>query len=154
MKVPYIEGTLLDGSKEIIFDDSNFGLDSQSTVIIVLAHWCPYCRSEVRELSKYFIENEIPETIRMISLVTSVDPAGVNYPPHQWFDEEGWPIPVIVDTIESDIADYLGVNIFPSFVIIDENGIVTLRLAGRIGSEGFKSLISELDKRHLGGDIK
>ena len=56
--------------------------------------------------------------------------------------------------LESDIADYLGVNIFPSFVIIDENGIVTLRLAGRIGSEGFKSLISELDKRHLGGDIK
>tara|TARA_A100001037_G_C15119151_1_gene622917 strand:+ start:358 stop:1065 length:708 start_codon:yes stop_codon:yes gene_type:complete len=154
LKVPYIEGTLLDGSKEIIFDDSNSGLDSQSTVIIVLAHWCPYCRNEVRELSKYFIENEIPETIRMISLVTSVDPAGVNYPPHQWFDEESWSIPVIVDTIESDIAHYLGVNIFPSFVIIDENGIVTLRLAGRIGPEGFKSLISELDKRHLGGDIK
>jgi|TARA_B110000263_G_C15250805_1_gene483991 thiol-disulfide isomerase/thioredoxin len=145
MKVPYIEGTLLDGEREIIFDDSDTSLN-QTTIVIVLAHWCPHCRNEVRELSKYFNETEIPKNVRITSLATSIDDSRTNYPPHDWFEEEDWPIPVIIDTIESDIADSLGVNIFPFFVVIDENGIVRLRLAGRMGTDGMGRLISDLSK--------
>ena len=145
MKVPYIEGTSLDGGREIIFDDSDTNLN-QNTIVIVLAHWCPHCRNEVRELSKYFNETEIPRDVRITSLATSIDASRSNYPPHDWFEQEDWPIPVIIDTIESDIADSLGVNIFPFFVVIDENGIVRLRLAGRMGIDGMGRLISDLSK--------
>ena len=145
VKVPYIEGTALDGDREIIFDDSDITLD-QNTIVIILAHWCPHCRNEVRELSKYFNETEMPKNVRITSLATSIDASRANYPPHDWFEQEDWPIPVIVDTIESDIADSLGVNIFPFFVVIDEKGIVRLRLAGRIGIDGMERLISDLSK--------
>ena len=145
VKIPYIEGTALDGDREIIFDDSDITLN-QNTIVIILAHWCPHCRNEVRELSKYFNETEMPKNVRITSLATSIDASRTNYPPHDWFEQEDWPIPVIVDTIESDIADSLGVNIFPFFVVIDENGIVKLRLAGRIGTDAIEHLISDLSK--------
>ncbi|MEC7884732.1 MAG: TlpA disulfide reductase family protein [Chloroflexota bacterium] len=136
LEVPIITGVDLYGSPISVRSEG------QTTIIIVLAHWCPHCRNEVRELASYFIENPVPEGIRILSLATSIDSSRANYPPHEWFANEGWPIPVIVDNSNSDIARAIGVSSFPFYVVIDSTGNVSLRIAGRIGVERLERLFA------------
>ena len=105
-----------------------------------LAHWCPHCRNEVRELASYFLDNPLPEGIRVVSIATSINPTRANYPPHKWFENEQWNIPVIVDNSDSDIARAMGVSSFPFFIVIDSNGDVSLRVAGRLGIDGLERI--------------
>ena len=84
----------------------------------------------------------MPEGIRILSLATSIDSSRANYPPHEWFANEGWPIPVIVDNSNSDIARAIGVSSFPFYVVIDSTGNVSLRIAGRIGVERLERLFA------------
>lgn len=132
---PKIRGILLDGSTTTI------GGEGPVTLVIVLAHWCPYCQKEVKELSEYIHEVGLPPDVRLLSVSTGIDKTRYNYPPHEWLKLERWPIPVLTDTPDSKIAEALGVTAFPFMVLIDDQGAVVLRLLGQIGKEGFKDII-------------
>ena len=82
----------------------------------------------------------MPEGIRVVSIATSINPTRANYPPHIWFENEQWNIPVIVDNSDSDIARAMGVSSFPFFIVIDSNGDVSLRVAGRLGIDSLERL--------------
>ena len=135
MVSPKIRGTLLDGSITTI------GGKGPVTLVIVLAHWCPYCQREVQELSEYLNEVGLPPDVRLVSVSTAIDKTRYNYPPHEWLKLERWPIPVMTDTPDSKIAEALGVTAFPFMVLIDDQGNVVLRLFGEIGKDEFQDII-------------
>ena len=138
LKSPTVESVLLDGTPVFI------GGEGPTTILMVLAHWCPHCRNEVRELTKHFSDEGLPETVRVMSLATAIDSSQANYPPHKWFENENWPVPVIVDNPDSVIADIFGVNSFPFFIVIDQAGDIALRIPGRMGVDTLERLIEAL----------
>ena len=135
---PEIRGKLLDGS------EIQIGGEGETTLVMILAHWCPHCRNEVRELSTYLNEQGLPETLRLVSVATIIDEKRANYPPHEWFEQENRPVPVLVDDAESKIANVFGVTSFPYFVVIDSRGYVALRMPGRIGPDMLERLVEAL----------
>jgi len=134
LAAPLIKGVDMAGNPVVLQEYA------ETTIVIVLAHWCPHCRNEVRELASYFLDNPLPEGIRVVSIATSINPTRANYPPHKWFENEQWNIPVIVDNSDSDIARAMGVSSFPFFIVIDSNGDVSLRIAGRLGIDSLERL--------------
>ena len=139
-KAPIIKGISLEGDEIYIGEEGYYNL------IIVLAHWCPHCRNEVRELTNFFKEVDIPSNLKLISLATSIRSDRPNYPPHEWFEHEKWPLPVVVDTAQSEIAIHYGVTSYPFFILIDDKGNIQSRLPGRLGIEGFENLFRNLEK--------
>ena len=139
-KAPIIKGISLEGDEIYIGEEGYYNL------IIVLAHWCPHCRNEVRELTKFFKEVDIPSNLKLISLATSIRSDRPNYPPHEWFEHEKWPLPVVVDTAQSEIAIHYGVTSYPFFILIDDKGNIQSRRPGRLGIEGFENLFRNLEK--------
>ena len=139
-KAPIIRGISLEG------DEIYIGGEGYYSLIIVLAHWCPHCRNEVRELTKFLKDVEVPSNLKLISLATSIRSDRPNYPPHEWFEQEKWPLPVVVDTSQSEIAIHYGVTSYPFFILIDDKGNIQSRRPGRLGIEGFENLFSNLEK--------
>lgn len=139
LKAPEIKGKGLDGV------DVYIGGEGPTTLIMVLAHWCPHCRNEVRELSPFLNETDSLNRVRMITLLTSINEERANFPPHTWLDLENWPVPSIVDTPSSQIAAAYGVNSFPFFIVINDVGQVALRLPGRLGVETLVELLDAID---------
>ena len=137
---PLVKAITLDGDEVYVGGEGYFNL------IIVLAHWCPHCRNEVRELTDYLKEADIPGNLKIYSLATSIRSDRPNYPPHEWFESEKWPIPVIVDNEKSDISFHYGVSSYPFFILIDDKGKILSRKPGRIGVEGFQNLFRNIEK--------
>ena len=142
-KAPVVKGISLEGK------DIYIGGEGYYHLIIILAHWCPHCRNEVRELTNYLKETEIPSNLQIISLATAIYSDRANYPPHEWFRNEKWPLPVIVDTPQSDIANHFGVTSYPYFILIDDDGKIQSRRPGRLGINGIESLFGYLEKVRL-----
>jgi thiol-disulfide isomerase/thioredoxin len=142
-KAPVVKGISLEGKDIYIGEEGYYHL------IIILAHWCPHCRNEVRELTNYLKETEIPSNLQIISLATAIHSDRANYPPHEWFRNEKWPLPVIVDTHQSDIANHFGVTSYPYFILIDDDGKIQSRRPGRLGINGIESLFGYLEKVRL-----
>ena len=140
LQAPEIKGTDLDGGEIYV------GGEGPTTLIMVLAHWCPHCRNEVRELSPFINETDSLDRIRIVSLLTSIDAERANFPPHTWLDLEKWPVRSIVDTPSSQIAHAYGVNSFPFFIVINDKGKVLLRLTGRLGVETLLKLLDAIDE--------
>lgn len=135
LTIPQIHGTRINGEKSII------GTSGTPTIIIILAHWCPYCRNEVRDLSPYLKYLEQIEEVKIVTILTSISKNKSNYPPHEWLKLEKWSLPTMVDTSDSDIAKALGVSSFPFFIAFDAKGEIIVRLPGRLGITGLSNLI-------------
>jgi len=140
LQAPEIKGTGLDGGEIYI------GGEGPTTLVMVLAHWCPHCRNEVRELSPFLNETDSLDRVRIVTLLTSINEERANFPPHIWLDLEKWPVPSIVDTPSSQIANAYGVNSFPFFIVINDKGEVTLRLPGRLGVDTLVKLLNAIEK--------
>lgn len=144
LPAPEIKAFGLDGSEIFI------GGEGPTTLIMVLAHWCPHCRNEVRELSAFLGESEAMDRVRMITLLTSINEERANFPPHTWLEMEEWPLPSIVDTSSSQIATALGVSSFPFFIVLNDKGEIELRIPGRLGLETLTKLLDAIGD--MGGE--
>ncbi|MFL2759504.1 MAG: TlpA family protein disulfide reductase [Dehalococcoidia bacterium] len=140
LQAPEIKGSDLNGG------DIYVGGEGPTTLIMVLAHWCPHCRNEVRELSPFLNETDSLDRVRIVTLLTSINEERANFPPHTWLDLEKWPVPSIVDTPSSQIANAYGVNSFPFFIVVNDKGKVVLRLPGRLGVETLVKLLDAIDE--------
>ena len=135
---PEVEAVGLDGEEIYI------GGEGPTTLIIVLAHWCPHCRNEVRELAPFLNETDSLDRVRMVTLLTSINDERANFPPHTWLDLEKWPVPSIVDTPSSQIATAYGISSFPFFIVINDKGEIALRMPGRLGVETLSRLLDAI----------
>ena len=135
---PEVKGVGLDGEEIYI------GGEGSTTLIMVLAHWCPHCRNEVRELAPFLNETDSLNRVRMVTLLTSINDERANFPPHTWLDLEKWPVPSIVDTHSSQIATAYGISSFPFFIVINDKGEIALRIPGRLGVETLSRLLDAI----------
>jgi len=135
---PEVKAVGLDGEEIYI------GGEGPTTLIIVLAHWCPHCRNEVRELAPFLNETDSLDRVRMVTLLTSINDERPNFPPHTWLDLEKWPVPSIVDTPSSQIATAYGISSFPFFIVINDKGEIALRIPGRLGIETLSRLLDAI----------
>jgi|TARA_B100002003_G_C14146645_1_gene551369 thiol-disulfide isomerase/thioredoxin len=135
---PEVKAVGLDGEEIYI------GGEGPTTLIMVLAHWCPHCRNEVRELAPFLNDSNSLDRVRMVTLLTSINEDRPNFPPHTWLDLEKWPVPSIVDTPSSQIATAYGVSSFPFFIVVNDRGEIALRMPGRLGVETLGRLLDAI----------
>ncbi|MDZ7732878.1 MAG: TlpA disulfide reductase family protein [Acidimicrobiia bacterium] len=115
--------------------------DGEPKVITFLAHWCGHCQAEVPVVQDWIDENGMPEDVGLYSVVTRNDRTQGNWPPDEWLEDEGWTVPVLVDSDTNEIANALGLSGTPMYVVVDGEGDVVTRASGEIGADGFVELI-------------
>ncbi|MCB0993928.1 MAG: redoxin domain-containing protein [Acidimicrobiales bacterium] len=129
------------------FDDERVEVnpgDGRPMVVGFFAHWCPHCQAELPRLSDWLNDdaNSVPEGVDVIAVSTGVDRGSPNYPPSSWFDEEGWPEPIILDTDTNAAAQAWGLTGYPYFVVIDGTGAVIGRTSGELDQTQWETLLN------------
>jgi thiol-disulfide isomerase/thioredoxin len=109
-----------------------------------VAHWCPHCQAEVPRIVDLAEQGRLPDGVEIAAVSTAVDETGPNYPPSAWFDREAWPFPVMADDAEGTAAAAYGLQGFPFLVLVDADGIVTLRTSGELGDDGIVAALESL----------
>ena len=135
LQAPRARGTGFDGLRVDLLGDG------EPTVIGFFAHWCPVCQEVVDELSDHLSDVGVPDDVRVVAVSTSVRRDGDNHPPSAWFAGEGWPTPVLLDDVDSSLAQTYGLPGFPYWVVVDADGLVAARLSGAIGPDEFDALL-------------
>jgi thiol-disulfide isomerase/thioredoxin len=118
--------------------------DGRAKVLIFFAHWCGVCQQEVPLITQWLPGYSLPEGIDLISVSTGVNPNSANYPPSEWFEREGWPVPVLLDDGDDSVGAAFGLSAYPYFVFVDADGKVFLRVTGGLATTTIEALISEL----------
>lgn len=112
--------------------------------IVLLAHWCSHCQTEVPVLVDYLASTGMPDGVSLVALSTSINAAQPNYPPSTWLEREGWTAPTMVDDANSGALRALGMSSFPGFVFVDADGRVVLRTTGELPAESFDQIVRSL----------
>lgn len=115
----------------------------QPTLLAFLAHWCPHCRAELPELVELAEEGGL-EGMDAVIVLTGTDESAPNYPPAPWVEHAGWPGRVILDDERGTAASAFGLTSYPYLVLVDADGEVVARNAGRLGLEGLRDLVSRV----------
>ena len=139
MKAPVITGTDLNGNT--ITSDNN-----SPTILLFLAHWCGYCQVEVKEIQDWIEDGGDMGSVKMFSILTSINSSQPNYPPDKWLNSEGWSFQSFTDNELNGVAQHFGIRGFPFWVLIDSNGDIVTRLSGSYTKDQFEIILSNLDK--------
>lgn len=136
---PALHGTGFDG------DPSAVEPGQGPLVVIFAAHWCPHCQREVAELSPWLAQGGAEELgVEVVAVSTGVDDTAPNYPPSAWFEDEGWPAPVLLDDDGNTAADAYGLSGYPFFAFVNADGIVVGRMSGSLGVDTFETVLQAL----------
>lgn len=113
------------------------------TLIVLLAHWCPFCQKEVPLLVEWEKSGDMPPGVDVIGIATATDAAKPNYPPSAWLAREEFPVlwPVMVDDQERTAGQAFGVSGYPFFVLLDANGKVVARTSGAVPIDDLATLL-------------
>lgn len=125
------------------WDENGFtiGPDGRPKVLIFLAHWCPHCQVEVPVIVDWIESGGVPDGVDLYSLTVSNDRRLPNWPPQDWLEGEGWPVPVIMDDRIGTAAVAFGMTGTPFYVVLDgDNGILG-RFSGEVGVAGLDALV-------------
>ena len=139
MKAPVITGTDLNGNT--ITSDNN-----SPTILLFLAHWCGYCQVEVKEIQDWIEDGGDMGSVKMFSILTSINSSQPNYPPDKWLNSEGWSFQSFTDNELNGVAQHFGIRGFPFWVLIDSNGDIVTRLSGSYTKDQFEIILNNLDK--------
>lgn len=134
MTAPTVTGTDFDGSTVTI------GPDGRNKVVILLAHWCPHCQAEVPRVVSWLGTGSKPADVDFYSVSTWAAQVRGNWPPQQWLEGEGWPVPVIQDDKSSSAASAFGLSSTPLWVLLDGDNKVIARVSGEIPTSGLSTL--------------
>lgn len=135
---PLFEATnLADGGRITLPGD-------EGAVIGFFAHWCPHCQAELPELIDWLDTGALPEGTTFIAVSTAVSDERDNYPPSQWFNNEGWTGQAVADDAQATLLATFGFSGFPAFVAVDGDGLVVDRIGGNVGVAGFDRLAAAL----------
>ncbi|MFA5890013.1 MAG: TlpA disulfide reductase family protein [Actinomycetota bacterium] len=137
-QIPEVAGRSFDGKDVVI------RRDGRPKAILFVTHWCHVCRQEVPAVQAWLDEHPVPEGTDIISVATSTDPSGENYPPDKWLEREGWQLPVMVDDKNNSAAGAYGLQAFPLWVFSDADGKVVMRVSGMFEPEQVWGVLEQL----------
>jgi thiol-disulfide isomerase/thioredoxin len=104
--------------------------DSGPKMIAFLAHWCPHCQRELPVVVDWLADGGLPDGVELVAVSTAVDDRQDNYPPQDWFADEGFTGLVLADNPASALGAGYGVNGFPFWAVVDGDGNIVLRTSG------------------------
>jgi thiol-disulfide isomerase/thioredoxin len=133
-RAPVVRGADFDGEPVVI------GEPGTPQLITFMASWCPVCERELPEVTEWMDAGGLPEGVELVAVSTFADPSRPNWPPDDWFEREGFAAPVLTDDADSSAMNAYGLTATPSWVVVDADGEVVLRLSGMIGAEQLDSL--------------
>jgi thiol-disulfide isomerase/thioredoxin len=118
------------------------------TMVLVVAHWCPYCNEELPKLNQLRDDGRIPDGVNVVAVSTGVDPSRSNFPPDEWLVDMDWTFPAVADGLDDaglfEASGALGTAAFPFVTLIDGDGNVTERWAGARDIEVLAAALEEL----------
>jgi thiol-disulfide isomerase/thioredoxin len=117
------------------------GGDGVARLYGFFAHWCPHCRAELPRTVEWLADNEIPNGVEFTVISTGVDSTAPNYPPSEWFEREGFPLDVVLDSQTDTLNNAFGLSSFPFWVAVDADGNVAKRAAGELTEAEFEALL-------------
>lgn len=94
----------------------------EPTVLVFMAHWCHYCKEDVRQLAASAEAGTFDPTGQLVLVSTKHLPF-VDWPPAEKLATDRFPGPVLVDT-DSSLSDHFGVTVTPTWFFIDGQGEV------------------------------
>lgn len=127
------------------FDDAKHSIrpgDGRSKVIAFFAHWCPHCQRELPRLTAWLADNDLPAGVDLVAVNTAVADDRGNYPPSAWFKTEGWTLPVLRDSPDTEIAEAYGLRSFPFTVVLNGAGAVVVRVSGELSTPQWEALLA------------
>jgi thiol-disulfide isomerase/thioredoxin len=137
-RAPTLSGTSIDGEQMTIEPG-----DGTPKAIAFLAHWCPHCQREVPTVVSWAENGGVPEGVEVLGVATSIDRNRPNFPPHDWFENENWTFPTLVDGDEAARNAY-GLTTYPYWVLVDGEGNVVERWAGETTPDQLDQRIGQL----------
>jgi cytochrome c biogenesis protein CcmG, thiol:disulfide interchange protein DsbE len=119
------------------FDDSPVvvGEPGRAQLVAFMASWCPACQRELPELVAWVDDGRLPDDVELIVVSTGLDHTRPNWPPDDWLEREGYAGPILVDDAQGSVAMAAGLSATPFWLVIDDDGLVALRIAGLLGPE-------------------
>ena len=113
------------------------------TLVKFWASWCPLCLSELEPTQEWARDSRF----QAANLVTVASPSYLNETPQAgfeaWYKGLDYPqLPVLTDD-GGRLAKSLGVNVYPSWVVLDAKGEVARIVRGRISKEQALALIAD-----------
>ncbi|MCB2223082.1 MAG: TlpA family protein disulfide reductase [Actinobacteria bacterium] len=135
---PEAAGADFDGTDVAITDDG------RPKMIVFLAHWCPHCQNEMPEVSAWVAAGGLPDTVDLYAVATSIDPSRDNYPPSAWFERESLDVPTIVDDARNTIGNAFGLNAYPFWVFVQDDGTIAARISGVLSQDDLTQIATSL----------
>lgn len=129
LTLPDLEGVSFDGTPVAITNDG------RAKVLLVVAHWCPVCRSEISDYQAYFDENGLPTDADWYTISTGVRRSAEFYPPSAWLADARWSLPVLIDDEALTLLRAVGLSAYPFTVVVAPDGTVAGRAVGAIPIE-------------------
>jgi cytochrome c biogenesis protein CcmG/thiol:disulfide interchange protein DsbE len=114
------------------------------TLIVASAHWCIHCDIEIEALLSWQRSGEIPQTLNIVGVSSSLEPAGPNFPPDEWLAARGWPWPVLADSRDEDARLALGIMAYPNLILVDEHGLVRWRAVGTTDARSIDAAVDQV----------
>lgn len=142
MPAPTLVGTGLDG-ESLTLDPG----DGRPRVMLFVAHWCPVCQDEVASLQKARDDGALHDDVELVAVSTGVREGEENFPPGEWFAEEGWTVPTLIDNEDRHAAGAYGLQAYPYWVFTGPDGEVAGRLTGALELDDLRQLMDELAAR-------
>lgn len=131
---PVVRGADFDGQPVVI------GEAGTPQLITFMASWCPVCERELPEVAEWMDAGGLPAGVELVAVSTFPDPGRPNWPPDDWFEREGFTAPVLADDADASVMEAYGLTATPSWVVVDADGEVVLRLSGMVGAEQLDAL--------------
>jgi thiol-disulfide isomerase/thioredoxin len=117
--------------------------DGRAKLIVALAHWCPYCNTEVPILMDWYSAG-VPEGVEVISLSVYSDPTRGNFPPAAWLRQAAWDLPLIADDEGHTLVATLGIPAVPFWLLVNADGTVMQRATGQLDAATLEGIVAAL----------
>lgn len=115
--------------------------DGRPKLIVLAAHWCPYCNEELPKIIDAYNNGTLADDFD-VTIVTVADAEDrPNYPGDEWLDSLGWEGDSLHDRDTTTLIDAYGVTGLPTLVVVDADGTVTARGVGVVDDTTFAALL-------------
>ena len=104
------------------------GYNGKVLVLHFWAHWCPYCRSEIEELTKLQNDEQwVRQGVQVLTVSIDQEPGKLK----QFVKDQQLPYPVVVDQEQAvSTAEQYGVSGIPVTLILTRDGRIGVRMPG------------------------